>query len=323
MEEKDLKAAADLIRSGQSFLIACHVRPDGDTLGCALALAGALRRTGKQVEIVSPDGVPATYRFLPGANSIIAATDKRGFHAAIAPDCDGLERVGDALEAVQSARRILSIDHHSSKAPFGDVQLYDATAAATAEIVVELFDRMGTPIDEETAVCLMTGLVSDTGAFRFQNVTPKTFLAAARLASAGASPHEIARLVYESRSAESTRLLGVALAGLKTDETHRIVWAVLTREDFERTGATDGDTEGIVNHLQAVKNAGVALLFRETPDSEAQVSLRSREIDVSKIAQVFGGGGHPAASGCTVRAPAHEAEQRVIEETRRWTASST
>jgi bifunctional oligoribonuclease and PAP phosphatase NrnA len=322
MGEKDLKQAAEIIRRNQTFLLACHARPDGDTLGSALALANTLRRMDKTALVLSVDGVPDTYTFLPGSEDVVTNTDRRDFDVSIVPDCDGIDRVGDVIDIVQSSRAIISIDHHSGLFPFGDVQLYDQKAAATAEIVLELIDHLGVAPDVDTAFCLMTAIISDTGAFRFPNVTPRTFLAAARLTAVGVSPSQIARLVYENRSFEATRLFGIALASLAADEKGEIVWSSLYREDFRNAGASDAETEGIINHILAVKGAKVALLFRETPESVTLVSLRSKDsIDVSKVAQAFGGGGHVAAAGCTVDMPIPEAERLVIQEVRKWMAS--
>ncbi|MDO8685017.1 MAG: bifunctional oligoribonuclease/PAP phosphatase NrnA [Armatimonadota bacterium] len=322
MWEKELKKAAEIIARNQTFLIACHVRPDGDTLGSSLALAIALRRLGKKVTVLSVDGVPDTYSFLPGTADVLTDTPERGFDVAILPDSDGPERVGDALEIVKTAKLLLSIDHHGSHPPFGDAQLCDPSYASTGEIVLELFDQLGVALDKDIADCLMTAMVSDTGAFRFPNVTAKTFQNAARFTAVGASASQVAQLVYESKSFESTGLLGVVLASLEKDETGEVVWGRVTLEDFRRTGASDSDTEGIINHIRAIKGAKVALLFKETADNAVVISLRSKDsIDVSKVAQVFGGGGHMAASGCTIQATLAESERIVIEEVHKWMAS--
>jgi len=318
MEEKHLREAADLIRRSRKFLIACHVRPDGDTLGSALALANALRQMDKDVTIIAVDGVPDLYAFLPGSDEIVKETPDRDFDVSIVVDCDGIERVGDALDTVRSARFIVAMDHHVYSPPFGNVGLYDSDAAATAEIALDLIDRLGVVLDESTASCLMTGIVTDTGAFRFANVTPRTFLYAARLTAAGASPSGIATLVYESRSPAAARLLGIALGGLKMDGDGGLVWSALSLDDFRRAGASEAETDGIINQITAIKGAQVAILFRETSDGATLVSLRSRGVvDVREIAKLFGGGGHVVAAGCTVQSPLSESERIVIEEVRK------
>lgn len=312
----------ELIRGNRRFVIACHARPDGDTLGSALSLAIALRGMDKSVVVLSVDGVPDTYSFLPQSDSVVRETEERGFDVAIVTDCDGLERVGGSVEAVKSARYLISIDHHGSNPPFGHVQLYDDSSASTGEIVLELLNRLGVNPGREIADCLMTAVVSDTGAFKFPNVTPRTFLAAARIATAGASASEIARLVYETKSYESTRLLGVALTSLKSLDGGQIVSARLSKADFESTGTTAAETEGVIDHIRAIKDVKVALLFREAPDGSIVVSFRSKgSTDVAAVAQAFGGGGHKAAAGCTIHASLEEAERIVIEETRKCMAS--
>ena len=319
MERKTLEAACDVIRRGRTFIIACHIRPDGDTLGSGIALWLALNGLGKKAWIVSVDGVPDPWGFLPHTDVLLASAPKEDFDVAIAVDADGIERVGDARPAVESARTVISIDHHAGAAPFGDVRVHDPKAAATAELVIEILDILNVPIDTDIATCLMAGIIGDTGAFRFTNVTPRTFETAARLLRAGASSSEIARRVYEDRSLIATKVLGHVLADLRTSIGEAIVWGSVSLEDFAALGASDEHTDGVVNFILAVQGARVGLLFREYPDGTVRVSLRSNgDIDVSKIANIFGGGGHAAAAGCTVEGNLATAEERVVDEVAKW-----
>lgn len=319
-----LEAARDAILRGSRFLIACHVGPDGDTLGCALSLWLAIRKTGKDAWVVSQDGAPDPWNIIPHTDAVLKAAPDGEFDVAIAVDADGIDRLGSARAAVESAGLVICIDHHKGKSPFGDIQICRPEKSASAEIVLELLDALGANIDSEIATCLMAGIVGDTGGFRFANVTPETLETAARLMRSGASPAEIAREVYENRSLTATRVLGHVLAGLRTAADGRVVWGSVSLKEFADLDASDEHTDGVVSFIRAVRGAQVGLLFRERPDGTVRVSLRSNEAtDVSLIAAAFGGGGHAAAAGCTIEGSLAGVEKRVIEEVMKWTESSS
>ena len=307
---------------GHSFFLACHQRPDGDALGSALALARVLRRIGKDVVVACEDGVPDNYSFIPDAETVVISSERRGFDVGVLVDCESIKRVGSAKDAVLSASLKACIDHHVPNGEFGDIRVIDPSASATAEVVFELFVANDIKIDRALAIQLMAGLVADTGAFRFANTTARTFRIAARLSAAGAQASDIARHIYESHSLASMQLLGRALCSLTVHPSGRIVWAQVTKKDLEELGATDADTEGIVNLVRWVKGPEVAILFRETKPGSVRISLRSTDgFDVEQVARVFGGGGHKAAAGCTIDSPLDEARELLISEVLRWMGS--
>lgn len=321
-KRRKLRESWALLTRGHSFLLACHQRPDGDTLGSALALARVLRNMGKEVFVVCEDGVPINYRFIPDSETVITATDRSGFDVGVLVDCEGIKRVGSAEDALLSSRVKACIDHHIPNGEFGEIRIIDPSASATAELVFELLVANGIKVDNAVATQLMTGIVADTGAFRFPNATPNTFRIASTLVAAGARPSEIAREIYESHSLPAMHLLGRALCSLTVHESGRIVWAQVTRKDMDELGATDADTEGIVNLVRWVKGPEVAILFRETRPDSIRISLRSdNSFDVERVARVFGGGGHRAAAGCTVEASLNEARELVIKEVLKWMES--
>lgn len=306
----------------QSFVLACHERPDGDCLGAALALARAFRGLGKDVTILSHDPVPEHYRFLPESETVLGTTPRRDFDVGVLVDSDVPKRVGDPADAVTGARMLACVDHHLSSEEFGEVRIVDRAVSSTCELVVELFDANDIPIDLVTATLLLTGIIFDTGGFRYPNASARTFEIVSRLAGLGASPSAIAREVFESRPLRSMKLLGRALSSMQASDDGRIVWAQITCSDYRELDADDADTEGIVNSVAAVKGPQVAILFRETEPGTVRVSLRSREgFDVNQVARVFDGGGHAAAAGCTLDGTLEEAKSRVIEEVRRWMGS--
>jgi bifunctional oligoribonuclease and PAP phosphatase NrnA len=315
------KRAVEALCGAQKVVVASHVNPDGDALGSILALTHVLRGLGKDVVPLSTDGVPDIYAWLPGAEWVQTSTPRRDFDVAVVCDAGALERTGRSqLETLQSAPILIDIDHHVADGPFGDIRIVDDCAAATAELIYSLVRALGVAsgrdlMTRETADCLMTGLITDTGSFRFMNVTPRTFYLAARLQRHGALPAPIAELVFENRSFASLKLLGRALASLQTTEDGRVAWAAVTLKDFGDLGATDAETEGIVNHVRSVRGADIGVLFREVPGKNVRISLRAREgADVNRIAAAFGGGGHRLAAGCSLAPPLAEVVHAVIAE---------
>jgi phosphoesterase RecJ-like protein len=311
--------AAEAIRAAKTIVMACHVNPDGDALGSMLGLTLALTPLGKSLTPLSQDGVPEIYRFLPGADLVQTDTPIPDFDLAIVLDSGDLSRVGSRVQPlIARARQVIDIDHHVAAGAFGDIRVLDSQAASTSEIVYALVQAMGLSISPEIATCLFTGVITDTGSFRFQNVTPNTFRVAADLLEAGAPPAHVSENVFDNRTFAATRLLGHALSSLAETLDGRLIWAHITAQDFTALGATDEDTEGVVNYVRGVRGADAGVLFREMAPVNGElpkirVSLRSREtVNVAEIAQRFGGGGHRMAAGCTLTLPLSEAEQTVI-----------
>jgi phosphoesterase RecJ-like protein len=318
---RSYKRAVQALCAAERIVIASHVNPDGDALGSILALAHALRALGKDVVPISTDGVPDIYSWLPGADWVQTSTDRRDFDVAVICDAGTLERTGRSqLATLQCAPVMIDIDHHVADGPFGDIRIVDDRAAATAELIHSLIRTLGVAVGRDLmtrqiADCLMTGLITDTGSFRFMNVTPHTFYLAARLQRHGALPAAIAELVFENRSFASLKLLGRALASLQTTADGRVAWAVVTAGDFADLAASDAETEGNVNQVRSVRGAHVGVLFREVPGRNVRISLRAREgADVNRIAAVFGGGGHRLAAGCSLEPPVEAAVTAVIAE---------
>lgn len=318
-----LPQVADAIRQAQTIVMACHVSPDGDALGSMLGLALGLRPLGKDLTLLAQDGVPDIYQFLPGKDAVQTSTARDGFDLALVLDSGDLARVGERIvPTIGRARRVIDIDHHAVAGAFGDVQLIDTQAASTSEIVYALLRFLNLPITSDVAACLFTGITTDTGSFRYQNVSPSTLRIAADLAEAGAPVADISEHVFENKTYTATKILGHALASLSRTDDGRIVWARITARDFSDLQATDEDTEGVIGPVRGVCGADVGLLFREmTPENNAtpavRTSLRSREgVNVALIAQRFGGGGHRMAAGCTLHLPLAEAERVIVDAVR-------
>ena len=320
MRQKQLEQAAQAIRNANSLVVACHIRPDADALGSLLGLKLGLERLGKRVEALSVDGVPALYRFLPGWDTV-RKNATGPWDVGIGLDCDGSDRMGPLEPLILAQPVVIDIDHHTGPDPFGKVQLVDRTAAATGELVYELLITLGVEIDAEIAVNLLAAILTDTGSFRFKNVTPNTLRVAAELVAAGASPADIYDAVYGSRPFAASRLLGALLSNLSRTPDGTVVWAALSQADFKEYGLDTSATEGFVDQVRMVEGSEVAVFFREEPDGEIRVSLRSRgHVNVAAVAEEFGGGGHVPAAGCSLGGPIEDAVRQVIAAVERRTS---
>lgn len=301
------------IEQRDRFVLTSHARPDGDAIGSALACCQILRAMGKQADVMLRDGVPRIYRTLPFADQVLQANRVTGnYEAAIILECDSVNRT--RLEGLED-RFLISIDHHVSGRPFAHVNWIDPHAVATGEMVFRLAREAGTPFSPEMATCLYTALMTDTGSFMFQGTNEHTFALARELVLAGADPSHCARNIYFAHSVAKIRLLGEALRNLNT-EGH-VGWTWVTQEQMERCGAKEEDCEGLVNYVLSIGEVEVAAFFRELPDGRFRLSLRSKgKLDVARVAEGFGGGGHECASGCSIDGPLAHAVHLVLESLR-------
>jgi phosphoesterase RecJ-like protein len=295
------------------FVLTSHARPDGDAIGSVLACCEILRRIGKQAEVVLNGAVPHIYRPLPFADGVINAQSINGYYeAAIVLECDSIQRAN--LQGLER-QFLINIDHHVSGRPFAHVNWIDPSACATAEMVYRLARAADVPICAKVATCLYTAVLTDTGSFCYVGTCERTFALAQELVRAGADPARIAQSVYFSAPPSKMRLLGAALSGLHQDGD--LVWMAVNREQMERCGALDEDCEGLVNYALGIEGVEVAIFFRELADQRWRISLRSKgAVDVSHVAERFGGGGHFCASGCALDGPVSVAAERILAQLR-------
>ena len=297
------------IERRERFALTSHARPDGDAISSTIALGEILRQMGKQTEIVLHDGVPRIYQQLPFVETVIKADSLNGnYDAVILLECDNIERT--RLEGVER-QFLINIDHHKSGHTFAHVNWIDPTAVATGELVYKLARAAGVKITPQIATCIYMAVIADTGSFMFEGTNAHTFELARELVLAGADPARCARHIYFGHSTAKLRLLGAALSALQREGPLAWIWA--TQEQMERVGAIEEDCEGLVNYALSIGDAQVAAFFRELPDGRFRVSLRSKgALDVSRIAEEFGGGGHECASGLAVDGPLHAAVETVL-----------
>ena len=297
----------------RDFVLTSHARPDGDAIGSVLAAGQMLRELGKRVDIVLSDGVPVIYHGLPTWETV---QQKRrvggGYEAALILECDSVKRTGvEGLD--EDGRFLINIDHHNSAKPFGHVNWIDTRACATAEMIFELGKAAGVKITPEIATCLYTAVLTDTGAFCFQGTNERTFALAQELVRAGADPARVAQRVYFANPEGKMRLLGHALNSLRRHG--KLAWMFITQAQMEQCKALEEDCEGLVNYALSIADVEVAVFFRELENGRFRVSLRSKgAVDVARIAERFGGGGHECASGCSLDGPLSVAADRLIHE---------
>ncbi len=307
------------LREGKRFLVIGHVRPDGDAIGSVAALVLILRRLGKVAEGCIADRIPWFYRGLAGVDAIRTPEELRdfSFDTAVVVDSSDITRIGGAAELLRGKRPDINLDHHVTNTGFAELNHCDPSAAATAALVHEIGRRL-VPLDPDIAEALLLGLATDTGFFKYSTVDRRVFLQAAELVGAGADIQRIATAVLEHRTLEEIKLLVEMFGTLHVEEGGRLAWAFVSAEMLRRHRCSSECTEGFVGEIRAIHGVEIAILFTEWPPGEVHVSLRSKgQVDVSRIALRFGGGGHPRAAGCSFQGvPLEEAIGRVVAASR-------
>jgi phosphoesterase RecJ-like protein len=307
-----MNTLAEVVRAVQSrrrWVVTSHARPDGDAVGSVLACVHILRAMGKHADGFLGDGVPFIYRGLPGAASLATGpVVTADYDGALILECDKLQRTHllglDGLFLV-------NIDHHATSHEYADVNYVVPTAVAAAELLYRFAQTAAVRITPDIATCLYTAVLTDTGAFCYSGTSAQTFAFAREMVLAGADPSAIAQQVYFSNPFSKMQLLGRALSNLHCDGA--ISWMHVSQADLLASGATAEDCEGLVNWALGIHGVEATAFFRETSDSSYRVSLRSKgRIDVARIAQTFGGGGHVCASGHAIAGPLEPATARVL-----------
>ena len=306
-----------VLREHSRFAILSHVRPDGDALGCQIALALSLQQLGKEVRVWNEDGMLEKYSFLPRAellNKPPAAPED--VDVAIALDTAIQNRLGTAFAAVQSAKMWINIDHHLSNPGYGDLVYVDPTAPATGQIIFDLIKNQGFPFNREIAENLFAAISTDTGSFQYPKTSARTFEIAAQLVCTGIDVGSLNQQLYENYPRRRIELLRELLGTMRFASGDRVASFSLSLKTAAALQVLPEDNEGLIDHLREIRGVIVAVFFEELSDGKVRVSMRSKTdaIDVCVICQKFGGGGHTLAAGARVRGTLAEVEQRVLEE---------
>jgi bifunctional oligoribonuclease and PAP phosphatase NrnA len=317
----DMQAVLAAIREHDRFLVASHENPDGDALGSLLATHLALKQLGKDSEmfVAGPAPLPGEYTFLALDGVHRQPPPDHAERVLFAVDCAKEERLGPDPAVLEQAPFTIDVDHHHDNTRFGDVNLIDAEASSTGEIMADVFRELGVRVGPEIAEPLYVALVTDTGRFQYANTSPKALRLAADLIEAGADWHKVFQTVYENVQFAKLKLLARALERAEVYSGGRLVISHLRKNDFAEVGAAEPYSEGIIDYLRAVEGAMVAALIREPPRGDGplhRISLRASvdEIDVSVIARKSDGGGHPQAAGFSSELPLDDLKRFIVEE---------
>ena len=307
-----LEALSD---SASHLLITCHVSPDGDAVGAATAMAQYCDVIGRPYTLVNDDPIPGRYDFLPGVDQFRRTADvKEQFSCAVALDCADYRRLGDVAALLTDEHTLINIDHHETNDGYGTVALVEPEASATCLVLYRLFRAADIPIGRPLALALYTGIVFDTGGFRYNNTTPEIHQVAADLLTRGIEPFMVADRVLEALTREQAELVRLGLSTLSVDSTGRVAHLIVTDEMFRASGAEESDADVLLPYTRSLSGVEVGILFRERPDGSVKASLRSRErVDVAAVALQFSGGGHVRASGCNIDGPVADAVEKVLK----------
>ncbi len=303
----------DEILRRQRFLLTSHARPDGDSIGSQLAMAFALEALGKQVRIVNADAAPDHYQDFPGMERIEIArhASADAVDAVIVMECSELTRTG--VEGLEGAF-LINIDHHAGNRNYGALNWHDESAAACGEMVFDLIRALGVPLTLEIATHIYLAILTDTGSFHHSHITPRTFDICRQTVEAGVHPASMARRVFDSNSFGKLKLIGALLASMELLDEGRV--AVLYMDDsmLEACGCTNNDTEGLINLPLTAREIQAVVFFKSGPAGEVRVSMRSKyEVDVRRVANDYGGGGHKNAAGFTVQGTLDRVKEGILQ----------
>jgi bifunctional oligoribonuclease and PAP phosphatase NrnA len=309
------------INAADHILVASHAEPDGDAVGSLLALGLALEKCGRRTTLFNASAIPAVYQFLPGVARItrrLEAPD--AYDAAVILDCGDISRLGPDWPEVARIGLIVNIDHHITNTRFGHYQLIDGDACATAEIIHRLIQRLGVAFDRDIATAVYTGILTDTGSFRFANTNAAAFAISCEMAGCGVDPYHVAQHVFGSYSLGRIKLLNLALNSIEISPNGKLSVMTVTRGMLAETGTQSEDVDGLINYARRIEAVKVAALIQEQDNGETaggsrthfHVSLRSDgTVDVAAWAGAFGGGGHLGAAGFQVEATLAEIKAQL------------
>jgi phosphoesterase RecJ-like protein len=307
--------------NSNQILVVTHAHPDGDAIGSLIAMGLSLEALNKKITLYCESLIPAVYRFLPEVHRVVKKVGHLNYDLAVVLDCGDLSRVGQAVSFVKQIPVIVNIDHHITNTRFGHLQLIDTSACATAEIVYRLIKQMGLSFSRSVATSIYTGILADTGSFRFSNTNRAAFAICQEMVEIGVDPHNIAQHVYGTYSLSRIKLLNLALDSIELSENGKLSIMTLTKKMFDETHTQPEDVDGLINYAQRIEDVEVAALIQEHHNGNENsitanrfhVSLRSDgAVDVAAIAAMFGGGGHSSAAGFSIEATLSNIKSRIF-----------
>ena len=301
------------IKKADTILLLAHENPDGDAIGSVLAMHLALKKIGKKSDILMDD-LPKTYDFLPGMKDVKKENNIEKYDLVIALDASTVKVLGNYAEKFENAKCKIVIDHHGTNTMFGDLNYVDQESPACCQILLVLFSYFNIELDKDIGTCILAGIITDTGGFRYDGVTAETFQFVAKLSEIGVKIPMVYQRVYASMPKTKFDLLRIAINRLEFLYDGKVAYTYITKQDEEKVNAQSGDHDGIVEKGRDVEGVEVSVFLRETPKG-IKASLRSKEyVNVAEIGRIFGGGGHVRAAGCTVQGSIEQVKLQILNQ---------
>ncbi len=301
------------IKKAKKIVILTHENPDGDAIGSSLGMYIALRKMGKEPDIIIPE-LPRVYNFLPEIENVKKEGQKEPYDLAIALDCATIKMLNGWANYFEDAKVKVTIDHHGTNTMYGDYNYVNPDAPACAQTLISIIQYFGVEIDKKIGTCLLTGIITDTGGFQYQSTTPETFEFAAELLQTGVNVSDIYKRVMNTMTKANFELRKRAIERMEFFKEGKIAFTYVTKEDIEEANAETGDFEGIVEEGRNIEGVEVSIFLRETQKG-FKVSLRSNDyVNVSDVCLLFGGGGHIHAAACTIAQSLEQVKEKIVNE---------
>ena len=309
------------IKKAESIVILTHESPDGDAMGSSLAMKLMLQELNKQSDVIIPE-YPRMFQFLPSASDIKMDSERKKYDLAISVDCGNFKRLAK-IEYFENAQKTIVIDHHGSNNMYGDLNYVNPASPACCEILISMAEYFGVKITREIGTCIMTGIITDTGGFRYSGITPDTFEYTAELIRVGVDIPDIYKRTMGTKTKANFELTKRVVDRMELLEDGKVSFSYMTSQDEREVNAEPGDHDGLVNIGKDIEGVQVAIFIRQKEDEDVyKVSLRSEDgINVSDICLLFGGGGHSRAAGALVKGNIQEVKEKLMQEIKKWMES--
>lgn len=311
----------DIIKSSKNILITSHINPDGDTLGSMCGMYSLIELNfKKKCDMLVVSKIPSKYDFIPNiklAKHIEDIDKSREYDLVINVDVAASDRICDGEILFNKAKKTVNIDHHKTNDNYADLNFVDGEASSASEVIYSIAKQLDWKIDYTCAVCLYTGILTDTGSFRFNNTTPNAMKFASEMIELGVSPNEMFKNCYETYTKGMALCQSYCVSKAVFSEDDKIVYTTVYKKDMEKFNTNDEFADGLTERLRAITSTRVAFVAKEMSNGCTKISMRSKNADVAEICAAFGGGGHKFASGCTIKCHVDEAVKKVLEEIRK------
>lgn len=306
------------IKKAKDIVILTHENPDGDAVGSALAMYLALKKLNKQVDVIIPE-YSNTFNFLPGADEIKKEGKKEPYSLAISVDVAGIRRMNGFAKYFEVSKVKIQIDHHRVNEMFADYNFVNPDSPACAQNLILIIEKLGVEIDKEIGACLLTGIITDTGGFKYEGVSAETFEFTSWLLTKGVNVSDIYKRVLQTKTKANFELRKLIMERMEFIHNNKITFTYITLEDEKNVGAMPGDHEGLVEVGRDVEGVEVSIFLREIGEGNFKASLRSNDyVNVSDVCIAFNGGGHLKAAGCNMAGPLEQAKEKIINEVKKY-----